>query len=88
MDVPAKCTVSIERQRKLAAPYLQVLMQLRTTYPDVRVFDMTEYLCDMNLGVCRHQKEGLFLYSYSDHISDAASGVVGEKLNAFLEAKP
>jgi peptidoglycan/LPS O-acetylase OafA/YrhL len=88
VDVPAKCTVSIERQRQLAAPYLQVLMQLRTTYPDVRVFDMTEYLCDMNLGVCRHQKEGLFLYSYSDHISDAASGVVGEKLNAFLEAKP
>lgn len=76
--IQAKCTVTVAKQKQLAAPYLQVLLRLHTQYADrVRLFDVTEYLCDMGEGVCRHQKEGMFLYSYSDHISDAASGLVG-----------
>jgi hypothetical protein len=39
--------------------------------------------CDDN-GLCSISKNNHLLYSYSDHMSDYASGVVGKRLNEYL----
>ena len=44
------------------------------------VVDTTPYLCDVEGGTCSTYK-GRRLYSYTDHISDYAAGIIGQDLN-------
>ena len=50
----------------------------------VTVFDPTPILCDESAGVCGHVKNGVRLYSYTDHPSDDAADLIGSELNAYL----
>jgi peptidoglycan/LPS O-acetylase OafA/YrhL len=82
-----KCALSLERHRLLSAKYQELLEKVRSLYPnDVKIFDPTSHLCDVERGVCTHRMFGRFLYSYTDHISDFASGLIGKDLNRFLES--
>ena len=51
----------------------------------VKIFDPTDIYCDKKNGKCQSIRDGRLMYSYTDHISDFASGLVGKKLNEFVK---
>ena len=83
-----KCVLTLEKHLSLSTKYRELLEEVKVTYPDdVEIFDTTKYLCDMEKRECTHMKDGRFLYSYTDHISDYAAGLIGRDLNTFLSVK-
>lgn len=80
-----RCSMSIDEFKMQTKTYTALLEEVKRRYPrTVEIFDTTPYLCDEILGVCSFKKNGRLMYSYSDHISDYASGLVGEALNNYL----
>ncbi len=68
--------------------YRQLLAKLQASHPDsVEIFDPTDIYCNKDRRICEPVKNGRFMYSYTDHISDYASGLVGRRLNEFLVKK-
>lgn len=83
-----KCVLALDTHLSLSSKYRELLEEIRATYPnDVEIFDTTKYLCDMKKRECTHVKDGRFLYSYTDHISDYAAGLIGRDLNKYLNVK-
>lgn len=79
-----KCSITLNEHAQLAKKYFSLLKAIKEKYPeDVFIFDTLPYLCNDN-GVCSHRKNGRFMYSYSDHISDYAASEVGRGLNKYL----
>lgn len=79
------CSIPIDRHLALSKQYRDLLSNLELKYPGkVRIFDTLEYLCNTNRGICLPSKDGRLMYSYTDHISDYAAGLIGKDLNAFL----
>ena len=67
---------------------MSVLMEIQRRYPgQVEIFDATDILCERPLNVCSSARGKRALYSYSDHVSDYAAGMIGRELNAFLAAR-
>ena len=64
-----------------------MLNQLKQEFPGmVDIFDPTEIFCGSQDRTCRHVRWNQFLYSYTDHPSDYAAGIIGQNLNPFLES--
>lgn len=86
LDKPnEQCLIEINHHLQLSKKYRDLLDAVAAGDPkNIQVFDTLQYLCDSKEGVCRSHKDGHILYSYSDHISDYAAGVIGENLNKFL----
>ena len=81
------CQLKISQQMKLTEQYRVLLGQVQKLYPDdVRIFDTTGYLCDVERDVCLPSKNGRSLYSHTDHISDYAAGLIGAGLNSYLQS--
>ena len=79
------CGLSVERQLQLSGLYRQLLESVRQIDPkNVQVFDTLGQLCDSAVRMCLPTKGGRLLYSYSDHVSDYAAGLIGRDLNAFM----
>lgn len=79
-----ECEMPIQQFEDLQKKYRRVLSDLAYANPGaVFVFDTTPYLCSTPDGVCSYQKDGRRMYSYGDHISDYAAGVVGTPLNQY-----
>lgn len=79
------CSIKIEKHVSLSSKYRELLLEIAAMHPNrVHVFDTMKYLCDMEAGVCRSHKDGRFLYSYSDHLSDYGAGLIGKGLNEYL----
>ena len=85
LKLPKGCSVSIKKHMKLSEQYLNLLNEIQNTNPQkIAIFDTLNYLCDTDNGVCNISKNGRMLYSYSNHISDYAAGLIGKDLNKFL----
>ena len=83
-----KCVLPLDKHLGLAAKYRELLIEIKGNYPnDVEIFDITKYLCDEEKRECTHVKDGRYLYSYGDHISEYAAGLIGSDLNKFLNKK-
>jgi hypothetical protein len=54
----------------------------------VTLFDTTRFMCDFAHDVCPPQIDGHRMYSYTDHISDYAAGLIGKDLNDLLGEDP
>jgi len=79
------CEITIARQRELAAQYRRLLQEVQAVAPArVQVFDTEPYLCDVPRGICHVFEGETFLYSYADHISEAAGNRIGKALNERL----
>ena len=79
------CTIGLDRHHELAAQYLKLLDEVRRIAPDrVVLFQQEPYLCDMTRRVCDAADGDMLLYSFADHVSDAASNRIGKALNEFL----
>jgi peptidoglycan/LPS O-acetylase OafA/YrhL len=80
------CTIRLNDFKEQTKNYMNVLLNIQRTHPNsVRIFDPTEIYCDSTKGVCEAVREGRLLYSYTDHISDYASGLAGAGLNKFIQ---
>ena len=80
--------VPLEKHLTLSEKYRRLLLEVKDSYPnDVEIFDITQYLCDEERKECTHVKAGRYLYSYGDHISDYAAGIIGVDLNKFMQNK-
>ncbi len=80
-----RCRLDLSQHEQLNGQYRQLLLEIEKKYPQqVRVFDSTAQLCDMERRVCLPYKNGRLLYSFTDHISDYAAGLIGQDLNQFL----
>lgn len=81
----ARCSLTYERHLKMTQKYSELLRVLaKRNLGVVTVFDTTDILCDVTKGVCGMSKNDRLLYSYSDHISDYAAGLIGKELNGYL----
>ena len=80
-----KCAMGLPRHLELSAQYRKLLFELERRYAsDVVVFDTVKYLCDEERQICSPFKNGRMLYSYADHISDYAAGLIAQDLNRLL----
>ena len=79
------CKITLERHLLLSYKYRLLLNEVQAAYPnDVQIFDTTKYFCDEMSGICGPSKDGRSLYSFTDHMSDFAAGLIGRDLNVFL----
>lgn len=79
------CQITVARHLELSRPYRDLLGALGERHPDkVSVFDTIPILCDKGTGLCTPTQDGRLLYGVTDHISDHASRLVGQALNAQL----
>lgn len=84
-EINPHCLITIEKQQELQKQYLGLLDQIQKAYPkNVSLFPTIKYLCDEHSEVCTSTKNNRLLYSYSDHISDYAAGLIGKDLNEVI----
>jgi hypothetical protein len=80
------CEMPIQTFIDQTAKYYLMFEQLKQEFPgQVDIFDATEIFCGSEDRICRHVRWERFMYSYTDHPSDYAAGIVGLNLNPFLE---
>ena len=80
-----RCVLTVDQHLQRTEQYRRLLAKLEKNNPGtVSIFYTTPILCDETKGVCEISKNGRLLYSYSDHISDYASGLIGRPLNEWL----
>ncbi len=81
------CYVSLSQFRTDIEVYSNLLTSVQQQFPDrVEIFDASDVYCSVDDDECGPTRDDRLLYTYTDHISDYAAGLVGEKLNRFLEA--
>jgi peptidoglycan/LPS O-acetylase OafA/YrhL len=83
-----RCTLTVEQHQQRTEQYRRLLAKLEKNNPGtVKIFYTTPILCDESKGLCEISKNGRLLYSYSDHISDYAAGLIGKPLNEWLKSR-
>lgn len=65
--------------------YRQFIDELKRLHPNLAVYDPTPLLCDIPHNVCAITREGKFLYSYGDHISDYANSMIAREMLPVIE---
>lgn len=79
------CFVPVQRFEDRSTRYLEIIYHLERQNPEaVSVFDPTHHYCDLKSGICGPARDNRMLYSYTDHISDYAAGLVGAEMNQRL----
>ncbi len=82
---PDGCKISVSKHLEYSEQYRRLLNNLESQFQGrVKIFDTTQYMCDIQKNICQPSKDGRLMYSYSDHISDYAAGVIGTHLNNFM----
>ncbi|MDR6207800.1 acyltransferase family protein [Paraburkholderia graminis] len=82
------CTLSYEDHLKHTKKYRKIVDRLRLLHPEVLFFDPTWILCDKATATCPVQRNGQFLYSYGDHVSDLSNGLIAKALLPSIEGVP
>lgn len=75
-----RCTISYTDHIEGTAAYRQFAERLSKSNAQVALFDPTDILCDRPQNRCSITKDGNFLYSYSDHISDYANTLIAKEI--------
>lgn len=75
-----RCTVRYSEHLAGTRPYLQFVDALKAKHPQLQVFDPAPLLCDVAKDECTIVRDGAFLYSYGDHISDTANSLIARQL--------
>ncbi len=75
-----RCRLSHADHLAGTQPYLDFVAELQRRHPGLRVYDPTPLLCDVPGNVCPMTRDGKFLYSYGDHLSDHASSQIAREL--------
>jgi len=79
-----RCSLSREDFDRQTAGYRTLLADIAAERPDaVTVFDPSDVYFD-DSGTARHLVDGVLMYSFTDHPSDPAADIIGERLNDLL----
>jgi peptidoglycan/LPS O-acetylase OafA/YrhL len=60
--------------------YRRFIAELRRLHPQLVVYDPTPLLCDVSNNLCAITRNGKFLYSYGDHVSDYANSMIARDM--------
>lgn len=82
-----RCAIRHTDQLAGTAPYRRLMDELARRHPNLIIYDPTPLLCDTTRNTCSITRDGKFLYSYSDHISDVANSLIAKDLLTTLEKK-
>lgn len=81
------CTLDYAAHLAGTRPYRQFVETLKQRHPALTVYDPTPLLCDVPSRTCATvTREGNFLYSYGDHISDYANSKIARELLPMVRA--
>ncbi|HKU71936.1 MAG TPA: acyltransferase family protein [Burkholderiales bacterium] len=75
-DAKAFCSISRADYDKSAGHFREVARAIQERFPQVTIVEPSDALCDRT--ECKVLREGKALYSYTDHLSDFGSRLVGE----------
>ncbi|RKP43271.1 acyltransferase family protein [Trinickia fusca] len=74
-----RCAITYSSHVDSTVAYRTIIDQLEKRHPDLVVYDPTPVLCDIHRNVCPMVMNRNYLYSYGDHMSDYANGLVAEQ---------
>ncbi|MBF0416107.1 MAG: acyltransferase [Magnetococcales bacterium] len=80
-----RCTLRYSDHRRGTEVYRHWVDRLVADNPGLMVYDPTPLLCDVERDMCSITRNGQFLYSYTDHMSDYANSRVARELLGRLE---
>ena len=80
------CQLRFSDHLKGTAAYQEFITKLKYNNPDLLVYDPLPLLCDIPADICTIAKEGKFLYSYGDHISDHAGMLMAKDMLPLIDA--
>jgi peptidoglycan/LPS O-acetylase OafA/YrhL len=80
LSAAGRCSISYSSYVDSTAAYGAIVARLRQRHPDLLVYDPASVLCDVQQNVCPMTKGRNYLYSYGDHLSDYANGLVAKQL--------
>lgn len=87
-DSNKDCKISISKHLEYSYLYHKLLLEVAEQNPErIKIFETLDVLCNTENNMCGPYKDGHILYSYTDHVSDYAAGLIGEKLNMFLNSQ-
>lgn len=80
-----ECALELSNEMRLTQKYRTMLSEVASEFPGkVVIFDITDLMCDIERGICSAEKNGHLMYSFTDHISDYAAGIIGGEINNLL----
>lgn len=80
-----RCTIRYTDHLAGTRAYRQFAADLAQANPHLTIYDPMPLLCDIARNECSITRDGKFLYSYSDHISDYASSLIARDLLPSIE---
>ena len=78
--VNPRCSMTYEQYRFDSQRYFQFVADLNKLHPKLYVYDPIPLVCDIPNNRCEISKDGKFLYSYGDHLSDYANSMIAKDL--------
>lgn len=75
-----RCSVTYVEHLAGVRLYHQFTEELKRLNPNLIVYDPTHLLCDIPNNTCSVTKGDVFLYSYSNHISDYANSMIARDI--------
>jgi hypothetical protein len=78
--VNPRCSMTYEQYRFDSQRYLEFVADLKKLHPKLYVYDPIPLVCDIPNNRCEIAKDGKFLYSYGDHLSDYANSMIAKDL--------
>lgn len=76
----AECSITYEEYLLRTKDYRDEISEIARAHPKLIVYDASHLYCDIENNICPVAMNGRFLYSYFDHISDYANGMVAQEL--------
>ena len=75
-----RCSMTYEQYRHDSQRYFEFIADLKRLHPNLFVYDPIPLVCDIPNNRCETFKDGKFLYSYGDHLSDYANSMIAKDL--------
>jgi peptidoglycan/LPS O-acetylase OafA/YrhL len=79
------CTIRYTDHLAGTNAYRKFVAELGRLNPGLIIYDPTPLLCNISQNICTITREGKFLYSYSDHISDYANSIIARDMFPLIQ---
>ncbi|WP_321932223.1 SGNH hydrolase domain-containing protein [Paraburkholderia guartelaensis] len=76
LSAAQRCAISYRSDFDGTDAYRAIIDQVKQRHPDLMVYEPASVLCDAQRNICPMTMSGKYLYSYGDHMSDYANGLV------------
>lgn len=82
VQAPQSCALKREQFLARNETYRNLMAHILADYPQVKIFDMAQYLCDP--AYCHATKDGLLLYRDDNHLSEAGARLLAPHLYGLI----